>query len=215
MVWKKRKTTEKSTNNTSQNTEKNLENAESKTESKRDAKKRIQRARSAQNVICYKTMMENGICVLDNDIYSKAVLFKDINYHIAPDDVKESLLAQYRQLLNSLGNDVDVSLVINNRLINREEFENNILMRMKGDGLDVIRSEMNQHLLDNPGPAGAYSKVGGQVVIALLSLPDGQFRLGDAHLRIPGVQAVEQLALLHPVAHLEGGLQHLAGDQGL
>ncbi|WP_276937896.1 VirB4-like conjugal transfer ATPase, CD1110 family [Faecalibaculum rodentium] len=149
MVWKKRKATEKSTNNTSQNTEKNLENAESKTESKRDAKKRIQRARSAQNVICYKTMMENGICVLDNDIYSKAVLFKDINYHIAPDDVKESLLAQYRQLLNSLGNDVDVSLVINNRLINREEFENNILMRMKGDGLDVIRSEMNQHPLDN------------------------------------------------------------------
>ncbi|WP_305178818.1 hypothetical protein, partial [Faecalibaculum rodentium] len=74
-------------------------------------------------------MMENGICVLDNDIYSKAVLFKDINYHIAPDDVKESLLAQYRQLLNSLGNDVDVSLAINNRLINREEFENNILMR--------------------------------------------------------------------------------------
>lgn len=118
-------------------------------ENKRDAKKRIRRQRIAQNVIKYNVMLENGICCMDDDVYSKAVLFRDINYQIAPDSTKKTIIEQYRNLLNSLGNDVDVSLVINNRLINREEFENNIIMSHRGDGLDPIRGEMNQHLLEN------------------------------------------------------------------
>ena len=74
---------------------------------------------------------------------------------------------------------------------------------------------LDQHLLDHAGPARPDGEVGGQVVIALLGLADGQLGLLDAHLRVLSVQAVEDVPLLHPVAHLEGGLQHLAGDQGL
>ena len=75
---------------------------------------------------------------------------------------------------------------------------------------------LNQHLLHHPGPAGPDGEVAGQVVIgSLLGLSDRQLRLLDAHFRVLGVQAVEDVTLLHPVAHLEGGLQHLAGDQGL
>lgn len=100
-------------------------------------------------MIGYQQMLNNGICYLGEDMYSKAVRFKDINYQIAPDDVKMTLIRRYKALLNSMGNELDVSMVINNRIINREEFEQKILMKHHGDGLDVIRGEMNQHLINN------------------------------------------------------------------
>ena len=125
------------------------EKSKDKRESKRDAKKKIKRLRSAQNVIQYNEMLQNGICVLDEDVYSKSVKFEDINYRIATDDVKDNILRNYTSFLNSLGNNVDMSLVINNRLLNKEEFERNIMMQFKSDGLDSIRSEMNQHLMEN------------------------------------------------------------------
>ena len=119
------------------------------TENRKDRKKRIKRQRIAQNVIRYNAMLENGICVLDDDMYSRAIKFTDINYQIAPDDVQEQILYQYGNLLNSLGNEIDVSLIVNNRMIDREEFEQQIIMKHRGDGLDIIRGEMNQHLLEN------------------------------------------------------------------
>lgn len=119
------------------------------TESKKDQRKRIKRQRIAQNVFRYNAMMENGICVMDDDLYSRAIRFTDINYQIAPNDIQEQIIYKYANLLNSLGSNVDVSLVINNRLINREEFEQNIIMKHRGDGLDQIRGEMNSYLLDN------------------------------------------------------------------
>lgn len=116
MFLRNQEKTNKSTNNSAENTE-----------SKRDAKKRIKRARIAQNVIRYKEMLENGICCMDDDLYSRAVKFTDINYQIAPNEMKEQIIGMYSDFLQSLGNDIDVSLVINNRLLNREEFEKTLL----------------------------------------------------------------------------------------
>lgn len=138
MFLRRKEKIKKSTNNTAENSV-----------NKKEQKKLKAAQRIAQNVISYEQMFENGICCLGNDMYSKSVLFKDINYQIAPDDVKLSLVHRYKSLLNSMGNEVDVSLVINNRLVNRDEFESKILMNHHGDGLDTIRAEMNQYLLDN------------------------------------------------------------------
>lgn len=102
MFLRNQEKTNKSTNNSAENTE-----------SKRDAKKRIKRARIAQNVIRYKEMLENGICCMDDDLYSRAVKFTDINYQIAPNETKKQIIDMYSDFLQSLGNDIDVSLVIN------------------------------------------------------------------------------------------------------
>lgn len=139
-LFEKKEKTNKSTNDTS-------ENSEPKT--RKEKKEQIRQIRTAQAVIGYQQMLNNGICYLGEDMYSKAVRFKDINYQIAPDDVKMTLIRRYKALLNSMGNELDVSMVINNRIINREEFEQKILMKHHGDGLDVIRGEMNQHLINN------------------------------------------------------------------
>ena len=138
MFIKNQEKTNKSTNSTVE-----------KSENIRDAKKRIKRARIAQNVIRYKEILEDGICCMDDDLYSRAVKFTDINYQIATNEMKEQIIAMYSDFLQSLGNDVDVSLVINNRSLNKEEFEKNIIMPHRADGLDIIRAELNQRVRDN------------------------------------------------------------------
>lgn len=138
MFLKNQEKTNKSTNSTVE-----------KSENIRDAKKRIKRARIAQNVIRYKEILEDGICCMDDDLYSRAVKFTDINYQIATNEMKEQIIAMYSDFLQSLGNDVDVSLVINNRSLNKEEFEKNIIMPHRADGLDIIRAELNQRVRDN------------------------------------------------------------------
>lgn len=139
-LFEKKEKTNKSTNDTSKNSE---------PQTRKEKKEQLRQIRTAQAVIGYQQMLNNGICYLGEDMYSKAVRFKDINYQIAPDDVKMTLIRRYKALLNSMGNELDVSMVINNRIINREEFEQKILMKHHGDGLDVIRGEMNQHLINN------------------------------------------------------------------
>lgn len=139
-LFEKKEKTKKSTNDSSKNSE---------PQTRKEKKEQLRQIRTAQAVIGYQQMLNNGICYLGEDMYSKAVRFKDINYQIAPDDVKMTLIRRYKALLNSMGNELDVSMVINNRIINREEFEQKILMKHHGDGLDVIRGEMNQHLINN------------------------------------------------------------------
>lgn len=134
MFGRRAKKEEKSTNNTVENKKKQKNN-----------KKLSKERRTAQSMFRYNIMREDGICALGDGIYSKAVSFTDINYRIASNDVQMGIISRYKDLLNSLGNGVDVSLVVNNRLVNEEDFEKRIMMPHQYDGMDLFRDEMNLH----------------------------------------------------------------------
>lgn len=53
----------------------------------------------------------------------------------------------YSELLNSLDSGATTKITINNRRLNRKNFEKSILMPLKGDARDVYREEYNQMLL--------------------------------------------------------------------
>lgn len=74
--------------------------------------------------------------------------FTDINYLVASRADKESMFLQYSELLNSLDAGATAKITINNRRLNRVNFEKNILMPLRGDTRDVYRREYNQMLLD-------------------------------------------------------------------
>ena len=54
----------------------------------------------------------------------------------------------YSELLNSLDSGATTKITINNRRLNKANFEQSILMPMRGDSRDVYRREYNQMLLD-------------------------------------------------------------------
>ena len=72
----------------------------------------------------------------------------DINYAIASKEDKTSMFLGYSELLNALDTGSTTKITINNKRLNRRNFEQEILIPPQGDHLDGGRSEYNAMLLD-------------------------------------------------------------------
>ena len=65
------------------------------------------------------------------------------------------MFLEYSELLNSLDSGATTKITINNRRLNRANFEKTILLPLKGDALDEYREEYNRMLLDKATGANA------------------------------------------------------------
>lgn len=104
--------------------------------------------RGVQDIIPIHAIYEDGIFLVGRNKYSKMFRFDDINYAVASRADKEAMFLEYSELLNSLDSGATTKLTINNRKLNRTDFEKKILLPAKGDVLDPYRWEYNQMLID-------------------------------------------------------------------
>ena len=111
-------------------------------------KEKFRVPRGVQDIIPVQTIYDDGIFKVGRNKYSKMYKFEDINYYVASKADKESMFLEYSELLNSLDSNATTKLTINNRTLNKADFENQILIDMKGDNLDEYRKEYNQLLVD-------------------------------------------------------------------
>ena len=124
-------------------TEKLIQSSE-KPISKKEKKKELARIRSVQNAFDYTKMTKSGLCILDDDLYSKTVTFTDTNYQLLGEDEKYKVFGDYMALLNTHAADrTDLQLTINNRFLDKEKFEDEMLISPQYDGMDKLRFEMN------------------------------------------------------------------------
>jgi hypothetical protein len=100
-----------------------------------------------QQVIPIHTIWPDGIFRVGGK-FSKSFRFEDINYAVASREDKEAMFLAYSELLNSLDSGATTKITINNRRINRTDFESSILIPLRDDGLNEYRGEYNQMLLD-------------------------------------------------------------------
>ena len=114
---------------------------------KRD-KDKFRIPKSAQDIIPVKALWLDGIFLVGKNKYSKCYKFIDINYAVASAEDKESMFIDYSELLNSLDTGAMAKITINNRRINKIDFEKQILLDFKNDNLDEYRKEYNQMLID-------------------------------------------------------------------
>ena len=110
-------------------------------------KERFKVPRKVQDVIPIRRIWNDGIFLVGNK-YTKTYRFSDINYLVASREDKESMFLTYSELLNSLDSGATTKITINNHRVNQRDFEETILMAMRGDGLDEYRKEYNRMLLD-------------------------------------------------------------------
>ena len=101
-----------------------------------------------QDVIPVAAIFDDGIFKVGKDKYSKTYRFTDINYAVASREDKEAMFLEYSELLNSLDSGATTKITINNRRLNRLDFEQTILIPTTGDNLDEYREEYNKMLLD-------------------------------------------------------------------
>ena len=111
--------------------------------------------KSVQAVIPIKTIWEDGIFLVGKNKYAKTFKFEDINYAVASREDKEAMFLEYSELLNALDSGATTKITINNRRLNKADFEQTILIPMADDGLDKYRKEYNKMLLDKATGANA------------------------------------------------------------
>ena len=110
-------------------------------------KERYTVPRKVQDVIPVRRIWKDGIFMTGGK-FAKTYKFTDINYLVASREDKESMFLTYSELLNSLDSGATTKITINNRRLNKANFEQSILMPLRGDFRDEYRGEYNQMLLD-------------------------------------------------------------------
>lgn len=99
-----------------------------------------------QDVIPIKCMWSDGIFLVGTR-YSKTFKFTDINYMVASQDAQKKLFLSYAALINSLDCSATTKITVNNRHLNRKNFADTVLMRLKNDYLDYYRMEYNDVIM--------------------------------------------------------------------
>ena len=103
--------------------------------------------RSVQQVIPIETIWSDGIFKIGRNKFARTYKFTDINYAVQASG-SETMFLEYMDLLNSFDCGGTTKITINNRRLNKVDFENAIMMPMKEDGMDLYRKEYNNMLLD-------------------------------------------------------------------
>lgn len=109
-------------------------------------KEKYEVPKSVQDMIPIRRIWPDGIFQVGNK-FSKSIRFSDINYAIASKADKTEMFLDYSELLNALDTGATTKITINNKRINKKEFERSILIPEQGDGLDEYRRDYNEMLL--------------------------------------------------------------------
>ena len=104
--------------------------------------------KNVQQSIPIKRIWDDGIFLVGKNKYSFTYKFSDINYAVASKEDKEAMFLNYSELLNCFDSGATTKITIALRRINKKDFEKEILLPFKQDGLDIYRQEYNQMLLD-------------------------------------------------------------------
>lgn len=107
--------------------------------------------KTVQQTIPFKDMRRDGICMVDDDYYTKTIQFADINYELADEEEQENIFKKYCDFLNTFESDVDIQFTYQNKKIDSVKFKKDIaLPKRKFDTpeLQELYEEYQQMLFD-------------------------------------------------------------------
>jgi hypothetical protein len=125
-------------------------------EKKKTKKKKIKAAgqpgffnpKRAIDRLPYKKILEDDIWLIDEDTYSRAYIFDDINYNMYDGDQKQATIIAYCAFLNSLDDTIDCQISLFNKPMSVSDLEREILIKSGyEDGFSYLREEYNNRVL--------------------------------------------------------------------
>lgn len=119
------------------------EREKEKRRKKQDKERKKQRnvPQTAQQSIPYLRMLEDGICQVTKNYFSKTVQFYDINYQLALNEDKTTIFENYCDFLNYFDSSINVQLSFINQQVDVAEFEKSIDIPDQNDDFNEIREE--------------------------------------------------------------------------
>ena len=172
---------------------------------------------TAQQTIPYREIYKDGICRVNNKLYTKTIQFFDINYQLAQADDKAQIFENYCDFLNYFDSTISVQLTFINQRANMQDFSKSIAIPPQGDEYDDIRREYAEMLKNQleKGNNGLAKRKYITFGIEADDLRTAKMRLERVetdvlnNFKTLGVQAVplsglERLELLHSQLHPSG-----------
>ena len=172
---------------------------------------------SAQQSIPYKEMFRDGICRVNDKMYTKTITFNDINYQLAQNEDKTAIFESYCEFLNYFDASVSVQLTFINRHVDINEFQQSIDIPDKDDEFASIRQEYaemlkNQLARGNNGlvktkyitfgiEADSYREAKPRLERIEIDVISGFKNLGVSSRPLDGI---ERLEVLHAQMHPDG-----------
>ena len=180
----------------------------------RRAKKEGKIARTAQQTIPYEEMYQDGICHIQNQLYSKSVCCEDINYKEASDDEKAVLFELYCKLVNYFGSSVGFELSVICYPADMEEYRKLLAIKAQGDQHDVIRKEYSDMLVRQVSKSRYERRICLTYTIEADTIKQARSRLsqieGDVinrfralNVETKPMDGYERLSVFHKCLHLE------------
>ncbi len=126
-----------------------------KRKKKSDIKPKKKIKRTVLQTMPYECFVSNYVMLLSSNVriekttanlYSKTYLVPDVNYSALTKAQQLEKLQTYIDLLNGFDSTTSLQISMINTRINKEEFEDKLLLKDKNDGLDYERQEFNDIL---------------------------------------------------------------------
>ena len=172
---------------------------------------------TAQQTIPYREIYKDGICRVNDKLYTKTIQFFDINYQLAQADDKAQIFENYCDFLNYFDSTISVQLTFINQRANMQDFSKSIAIPPQGDEYNDIRREYAEMLKNQleKGNNGLAKRKYITFGIEADDLRTAKMRLERVetdvlnNFKTLGVQAVplsglERLELLHSQLHPSG-----------
>ncbi len=96
---------------------------------------------TVQQSIPYREMYRDGVCRVNDRLFTKTVEFQDINYQLAQNEDKTQIFENYCDFLNYFDSSISVQLSFINRRANIREFQQSIDIPDRDDDFNSIRRE--------------------------------------------------------------------------
>jgi len=96
---------------------------------------------TAQQSIPYRQMCKDGTCRVNDRLYTKTIVFQDINYQLAQNDDKTMIFEGYCDFLNYFDSSIKIQLTFINQFANVKEFQQSIDIPDRPDKYNSIRRE--------------------------------------------------------------------------
>lgn len=103
---------------------------------------------TAQQSIPYREMYKDGICRVNDKLYTKTITFGDVNYQLAQNEDKQQIFDSYCDFLNYFDSTISVQLSFINKYGNIRDFEKSIDIPDGADDFNSIRREYTDMLKD-------------------------------------------------------------------
>ena len=96
---------------------------------------------TAQQSIPYREMYKDGICRVNEKLYTKTITFNDVNYQLAQNEDKAQIFDGWCDFLNYFDSTISVQLSFVNQYGNAMDFEKSIDIPDRQDDFNSIRRE--------------------------------------------------------------------------